>query len=347
MTKPLKFGFLCVVLALLIACGPLSRRAHAQNECSSIGLFPIPTMNASDSLGVRHQTACWNGSIPDLTFPLTPNITTIPISVSPTVATSQTHECNGIVTNGAGGVVTAGAVLRTVTALGVGHDVLCVVLTSTRVADVGGIVFPYITASSPNSSASQDQGGDWEVMGSPVARLFMTNTSGTTRKNVMDLRNCVGGCQTDWQFASDFASANNEDWGWYTGSNNPVLYVAANCLVACSNAFVPVAGTHQFLFDDGTHSATTNPEFALVLGHLAHGTLGSNITDTWGTATCALGTATINFSTAFTTATYQVLLTDQTTAGGARVSAKNVGSFTITCTGLVDSVDYLVLGNPY
>ena len=280
-------------------------------------------------------------------------VATIPISISPTVATSETNECNNVTVNGAGspiGTVTAGAVLRSVTAAGVGHDVMCVILTSTRASDVGGIVFPYVSSSSPNSAASQAQDGDWEISGT-VARLFMTNTSGsnTSRRNNFSWRSCpiVAGCGTDWSWIEDNASAGNEDMTWLTGTSQAVLYVTGNCpYPGCVNTFNSSGGP-QFLIDDGTHTATTNPEFGLVGGHLAHGTTGSNATDTWGTATCATSTATVTFSTAFANATYQVLLTDDTTVGGARVSTKNTGSFVITCTGASDSVDYIVLGNPY
>lgn len=106
-----------------------------------------------------------------------------------------------------------------------------------------------------------------------------------------------------------------------------------------------MAGAKQFLLDDGTHTATTNPEFALVNGHIGHGTTGSNA-DNWGTLTCAANTVTYNFTTPLANNAHTLILTDHTTAGGAKTS-KLAGSFTIACTGPTDTVDYLVLGNPY
>ena len=54
----------------------------------------------------------------------------------------------------------------------------------------------------------------------------------------------------------------------------------------------------------------------------------------------------VTFTTPLANAAYTLMLTDHTTAGGAKAS-KLAGSFTITCTGATDTVDYLVLGNPY
>jgi hypothetical protein len=261
--------------------------------------------------------------------------------------TSQGNECASVVTDNSGGTVTAVPALRSVDSSNKAHDVACMVTAdTTNPADVGSLVFPYINSFSTNSAASQLTPGVIEAAGAQSLRMVFSNNSGTTRQNSMLWRTCFGGgCGTDWNWKEDVAGVGNEDWTWIAGSGNAVLYVTGNCLVGCATTFKNVAGAKQFLLDDGTHTATTNPEFALVNGHIGHGTAGSNA-DNWGTLTCAANTVTYNFTTPLANNAYTLILTDHTTAGGAKAS-KLAGSFTITCTGTTDTVDYLVLGNPY
>jgi hypothetical protein len=72
---------------------------------------------------------------------------------------------------------------------------------------------------------------------------------------------------------------------------------------------------------------------------------GVSNTDTEGLVTCAASTVTKTFAQAFTS-TPTIVVSDETTAGGARVSAKSASAFTVTCTGATDVVDYFVFGNP-
>ena len=64
-----------------------------------------------------------------------------------------------------------------------------------------------------------------------------------------------------------------------------------------------------------------------------------------GQLTCATGTVSKTFTTVFGS-TPTVLVSDETTTGGARVSTKSATGFTVTCTGASDVVDYEVIGNP-
>jgi hypothetical protein len=81
------------------------------------------------------------------------------------------------------------------------------------------------------------------------------------------------------------------------------------------------------------------------------GTKGQHFTtqaaqaDSWGVATCSTNTVTVTFTTAYTS-TPAIIVSDETAAGGARVSAKSNSAFTITCTGASDVVDYFTGGNP-
>jgi hypothetical protein len=67
--------------------------------------------------------------------------------------------------------------------------------------------------------------------------------------------------------------------------------------------------------------------------------------DSWGVATCATSTVSISFAIAYTS-TPVIVVSDETTTGGARVSTKSNSGFTITCTGASDVVDYFTGGNP-
>lgn len=96
-------------------------------------------------------------------------------------------------------------------------------------------------------------------------------------------------------------------------------------------------GQHKWLFSGGNLQA--------------NGTVGQHIlfqaaqSDASGVATCVASTVTVTFNTAYAS-TPTIMLTDETTTGGARVSAKSNSAFTITCTGATDVVDYLTFGNP-
>lgn len=67
--------------------------------------------------------------------------------------------------------------------------------------------------------------------------------------------------------------------------------------------------------------------------------------DKAGVVTCAGNTVTKTFANPYVS-TPVIFVSDETTAGGARVSAKSASAFTVTCTGATDVVDYIVMGNP-
>ncbi|HEY5027433.1 MAG TPA: hypothetical protein VIK39_03415, partial [Candidatus Angelobacter sp.] len=87
-------------------------------------------------------------------------------------------------------------------------------------------------------------------------------------------------------------------------------------------------------------------------GHLIFSGAASQHIDTFaanndisGVLTCAASTVTKTFATAYTS-TPVIGVSDETTTGGARVSAKSASAFTVTCTGATDTLDYFVHGNP-
>lgn len=79
--------------------------------------------------------------------------------------------------------------------------------------------------------------------------------------------------------------------------------------------------------------------------NFTHLTMSSANNDIAGTLTCATSTVTKTFAVAYTS-TPTIVLEDDTTTGGARVSTKSNTAFTVTCTGATDVVEYIVIGNP-
>jgi hypothetical protein len=76
-----------------------------------------------------------------------------------------------------------------------------------------------------------------------------------------------------------------------------------------------------------------------------HLTLNAANEDTAGKLTCAASTVTKTFATAFTS-TPTVIVFDETTKGGANLTAISNTAFTVSCTGATDALDYIVVGNP-
>ena len=66
--------------------------------------------------------------------------------------------------------------------------------------------------------------------------------------------------------------------------------------------------------------------------------------DVAGTVTLVSGSKVVTFTTAFA-GTPVCVVSDETTAGGARVSAKSASAITIS-GGTTDVVSYLCVGNP-
>jgi hypothetical protein len=65
-----------------------------------------------------------------------------------------------------------------------------------------------------------------------------------------------------------------------------------------------------------------------------------------GTSACSFGTKAISFGATYSSPPV-ILLFDETTAGGVKLSAKSISGFTADCTGASDVFDWIVIGNPY
>jgi hypothetical protein len=68
-------------------------------------------------------------------------------------------------------------------------------------------------------------------------------------------------------------------------------------------------------------------------------------TDFAGAAACSGGAKTITFGAAYSS-TPVILIFDETSPGGASLTAKSASSFAVACTGASDAFDYIVIGNP-
>jgi hypothetical protein len=67
-----------------------------------------------------------------------------------------------------------------------------------------------------------------------------------------------------------------------------------------------------------------------------------------GTSACVTSTKAISFpaTVGVYANTPSIIVSDETTAGGAKVSTKSVSGFTVTCTGASDAFDWIAVGNP-
>jgi hypothetical protein len=106
-------------------------------------------------------------------------------------------------------------------------------------------------------------------------------------------------------------------------------------------------GNSGLTFANGLISltGTAHPNFGFASTKGQHLVSQAAQADSWGVATCAANTVTVTFTTAYTS-TPAIVVSDETAAGGARVSAKSNSAFTITCSGATDVVDYFTGGNP-
>jgi hypothetical protein len=77
-------------------------------------------------------------------------------------------------------------------------------------------------------------------------------------------------------------------------------------------------------------------------GHMNQSAANSDFA---GSSACASGAKTITFASAYSSIPV-ILIFDETTHGGASLSAKSASSFAVICTGTSDAFDYLVIGNP-
>lgn len=226
------------------------------------------------------------------------------------------------------GLLTSNPAFVNVDKFGIQHDAMCFQFNPTGASPLfvnAGFVITNTTGSVP--------------------QFELLSSSSTNRKVVIRFGDYItGGHETNGTITFDQAGIGNEDLSFISGTGSVQFYQTWNCTAGCATTFAPVAGTKQLLMSDGSNDATISPHLGIVSTHLTLGTSANN--DRAGTLTCAGGTATYTFTTAMQNATYIVMLTDQTTAGGAKAS-KLAASFTVTCTGATDSVDYLVIGKPF
>jgi hypothetical protein len=136
--------------------------------------------------------------------------------------------------------------------------------------------------------------------------------------------------------ALDFLGVSNS---FVAGSNNVPVGAGRTYIDSSNNGFACIISTNA-----GCPLGTSaTPWLNLFLG--GHFNQASSNSDIAGTLYCSGGAKTVTFATAFTS-TPVIVVSDETAAGGARVSAHSTSGFTVTCTGATDAFDYLVIGNP-
>jgi hypothetical protein len=83
-----------------------------------------------------------------------------------------------------------------------------------------------------------------------------------------------------------------------------------------------------------------------VAGNATFSTLGQLAASQYGgVSACSGSTKTIVLPTAYSSQPV-IMIFDETTAGGAKLSTKSASGFTVTCTGASDAFDWVVIGNP-
>jgi len=111
----------------------------------------------------------------------------------------------------------------------------------------------------------------------------------------------------------------------------------------------PVVGLIDRFGNAGFNALTATS--AIVSGSVQGTSLSGNILNQnagnrlAGTATCSSGSKGITFNTAYRSQPV-IMVFDETTGGGARISSKSTSGFTVACAGSSDVFDWIVIGNP-
>ena len=183
----------------------------------------------------------------------------------------------------------------------------------------GGVCSNCIT-NNPTASNQTIQPGDTTSI-----PLTIKEASGTTSTNDFQILNSGG--------ATLFSISNGGTTITLPAANTNIQTSSGN-----NNIVFGLAGGTGVIAANYQHFRPTNI-------NNAHMDVGVANNDMSGKLTCASSTVTKTFSLAFTS-TPTVILSDETTAGGAHVSAISNTAFTVACTGATDVVDYLAIGNP-
>jgi hypothetical protein len=193
---------------------------------------------------------------------------------------------------------------------------------------------------------------NWNQGATQPQVMFYGNGGGLTVRNIE-----VGQILEDTTCMAVFASWSNliapttlnEDTsgcgvGLVTGNQVPGLIVvglqSGNSVGQNTDVVnFPGQGAPKFTVQSSTYSQDSN-------GNVTEATLNQTAASNFaGTSACVTSTKTITFPVAYVN-TPVITVSDETTTGGARVSAHSNSAFTVTCTGATDAFDYVVVGNP-
>lgn len=94
------------------------------------------------------------------------------------------------------------------------------------------------------------------------------------------------------------------------------------------------------------HISTTSPGGVILSGPLLTKRLNQDTASQFaGTSSCVSGTQKITLPITYSSEPV-ILVFDETTKGGANLTAKSNRSFTVSCSGATDTFDWMVVGNP-
>ncbi len=176
-----------------------------------------------------------------------------------------------------------------------------------------------------------------ETMGKYIQNFGMMNVTGSTFVN--------GSQSGTLGYLID-----NEGSALFTGDyvhndgrgviNNPAAKGKSVWLGNLATSSAGTTGTNLNTFFDFRGNSQTLSMYAKTLNQLAAGQFA-------GTSACVDSTKAITFAGGFTYANQPIVLVfDETTKGGANLSAKSTSGFTVSCTGATDAFDWVAIGNP-
>ena len=320
----------------------------ASNECSAGQFFgatshPFPSLRFVDSNGVTHNGACWTpvnllfggGTATEGAIALpVPRVTYFSAANQPQLAQQDIVQANSTGTDNLHHFVTFNEVI-----LG----------GSANYQNIGieGAEYRVVGQDSATVSATQTA--------AVVGVVFANDSSNFTNTNTGPA-GVVGQCNVQPTATMAVCNAVQAQEEYGLGGNATTLnYFRVH--QEGSNS-IPGLAINGLLIDPlnghvgGVASPTVYGINEVTNNRNQLGPLGQVAANLWaGTTSCSSNTFTITFPTIGNNAMAfmnvpTIIISNSTTMGGARVSARSTTGFTVTCYGATDSVDWIVIGNP-
>jgi hypothetical protein len=222
--------------------------------------------------------------------------------------------------------------------------------TGSQGPDVNTLIFDFVTSEGQSSSLY-----DFDARNVSIEKVSIFDGGMYDATGTPPLLNILGSQGPGSVY--DVTLNNTSQQGAYIGSSVMSLDGPAPCILGLSilnshPAATIASGTACAESEtfDGTNGlvltgAPANFGAASSLKVPPHVLQGAANGDVAGASACASGAKTITFANAYSS-TPVILIFDETTHGGASITAKSASSFAVACTGASDAFDYLVIGNP-